>query len=314
MSDLPHTFVRQLMSEIARLHSIPKVQVERAVGPILGMFLPGIVGSLLGHPPDATGFEIVSPEFPLKRADNNQSTNIDWLLVHRPSGLLVLFELKTAADSFDGPQLATYEAVRRRILREGGAFLLDDLHQIRRASSQQRKYDALLDAIAPFDSTLRSARRAETLLVAPRVMSLTGVDDSVIVRHFSDLPTDLVGPQSEEWSIVREALMTLDARAAQPVVAPPGALRERPSSPQPPSSLLDDSVFAQLILGNLRRSGDRRSLVCFWVGNTGLGGTPNYQVEFDDGSVQTFHHNGMPHRVPQFRASNLRGPYRFPNR
>ena len=70
------TFAQRLMAEVLRLHQIPKVQVERIVGPILGIFLPQVLGDLLKIPGTSTGFEVIAPEFPLKRDDNHQSTNI----------------------------------------------------------------------------------------------------------------------------------------------------------------------------------------------------------------------------------------------
>lgn len=80
MEQPSQVFVRRLMNEVLRLHRIPKVQVERIVGPILGLFLPQVLGALIEAMPDREGFAVVSPEFPLKRPHSNQSTNIDWLL------------------------------------------------------------------------------------------------------------------------------------------------------------------------------------------------------------------------------------------
>ena len=59
---------------------IPKVQIESAIGPIIGFFLAEALSKALGQ-------EIVTlcPEFPIRRAlvevsngGINQSTNIDW--------------------------------------------------------------------------------------------------------------------------------------------------------------------------------------------------------------------------------------------
>lgn len=100
-----HAFLRRLMGEILELHQVPKAQVERAVGPMLGMFLPTVLGALVEGGVPTGSFETVSPEFPLKRGHNNQSTNIDWLVVRQPLDRVVLVELKTAPNSVDQAQV-----------------------------------------------------------------------------------------------------------------------------------------------------------------------------------------------------------------
>lgn len=298
MEQPAHAFVRRLMAEVLRLHRIPKVQVERIVGPILGLFLPDVVGPLLGDAcEDVTGFEVVSPEFPLKKAGNKQSTNIDWLVIHRRLGLIVLLELKTAVGSIEHDQLDTYEEVRQRVLREGGSFLMDDVRQIRRASFQGAKYEALLDTCAPYEAALSLARRAETVCLVPAGTTIpTGAPR--IVRHFRDLPTSIDGELAAEWALIRDALCGLE----RPATVAPASL------PQPPANAVD---FAVRVVENLRRQGESRTPVRFWIGDTGSGLTPNYQVEFSDGSVQTYHHSGVSHRAPSFKTTNLRGPFGF---
>lgn len=304
-------FAERLMAEVLRLHGIPKVQVERIVGPILGIFLPQVLGDLLKLPGAAAGFEVIAPEFPLKREDNHQSTNVDWLTLHRPSGTVVLLELKTAVDSVDREQLDTYERIRRRIERDGAGFLLDDLRVIHGASAQSAKYDTLLAMCEPFEAPLRAARRAVTACLLPAACRTPATAAVVLWRNFGDLPERVPGELADAWAVVRQGLLRLDAPR-------PTTLRSAPTTGGPaarvqPSVQGDETVetFALHVLANLRREREPRRPQRFWIGATGSGAAPNYQVAFTDGSVQTYHHSGARHRVNPFSASKIRGPFDF---
>lgn len=291
-------FVRRLMAEILRLHRIPKVQVERIVGPILGLFLPDLLGPLLDPEGERGGFAVVSPEFPLKRSVNNQSTNVDWLVVHPGRGLVVLLELKTAPGSIESEQLDIYERVGQRVVTEGGAFLLHDLGLIARASDQRAKYAALLDECAPHEAALAASRQAVTLCLVPAGTRVP-VGAQRLVRHFRDLPPSIGGELAADWPPVREALCCLDLSGASAPVA-------TASSPMTPAG------FADHVLANLHRCGEARTPVRFSIGNTGPGARPNYQVEFTDGSTQRYRYDGSLHPAPSFNPRKLDGPFIFP--
>ena len=340
-----HAFLRRLMGEILELHQVPKAQVERAVGPMLGLFLPTVLDALVDGGGSAGFFEVVSPEFPLKRGHNNQSTNIDWLVVRQPLDRIVFVELKTAPDSVDQAQLETYQEVRRRIEQHGAGFLIDDLRAIRDASSKRAKYDALLDRCAAFEEPLRRARSAEILCLVPRGCRVPAGTGPVIIRHFHDLPATVAGAFTEEWTIVRDALLSLDGEEALPRAtaerwhaAPVIAVPERPPPPlegvtgmaqtgaknfaaflatavSPATSRMASSealTFGLHVRRNLQRAREQRTPVRYWIGNTGSGEAANYQVEFHDGTVQTYHYSGAHHRVDRFKASNLKGPFTWP--
>src|ERR1035438_780794 len=92
------------MAHIARLAMVPKVQVERAVGPIVGLFIAELLSTKWNK-----RVVTICEEFPLRKAPVNcihtyQSTNIDWLLYNLSDDQLVFLELKTADTSFDRPQ------------------------------------------------------------------------------------------------------------------------------------------------------------------------------------------------------------------
>ena len=94
----------------------PKFQVERAIGPMLGFFLPRALSELLdsnghsnGETRDKSVVITLAAEFPLKKpGDSKQSTNIDWLMYDTANNELLLVELKTEFASFQGEQLDRY--------------------------------------------------------------------------------------------------------------------------------------------------------------------------------------------------------------
>lgn len=289
-------FARLLMAEIGRLQQLPKVQVERIVGPILGLFLPAAIAPCLAPLGASDGYEVVAPEFPLRVVDGNQSTNVDWLLVHRELQLVVLMELKTDRGSMRPEQGATYDAIRERVAHAGAGFLFDDLQTIRDASARTSKYDALIRQVGQFESALRSARRAVTLWLVPDGLDVHASPQS-LCANFRHLAAEVPGELAPEWAVVREGLIALEhaSRAERPVT---GVRR-------------DDVEIGQFILENLHRGRESGVPVKFWLGATGDGQRPNYQVEFADGSVRAFRHGGTRYPAERFASGKLRGPYPF---
>lgn len=112
----------------------PKVQVERSIGPILGFFLEKAISDLLGR-------EVITlaPEFPLKKAEDYQSTNIDWLLYDKTRNELLMVELKTENTSFCVEQLTTY--LRLAINDAPWERMKHDLCRIGKASKSRKKYE-----------------------------------------------------------------------------------------------------------------------------------------------------------------------------
>ena len=101
MSEPREAFIEKLMAQITRLTMIPKVQVERAIAPILGLFIAELLSTKWSKQ-----VVMICEEFPLRKAQvkgirTYQSTNIDWLLYIASDDQLVFLELKTAYTSFD---------------------------------------------------------------------------------------------------------------------------------------------------------------------------------------------------------------------
>ena len=88
-------FLKIYLNKLLELYSYPKVQIERAISPLLSIFIIDILNHFL-----KTNIKFYLPEFPLKK-ENNQSTNIDWLLIDEENKKLYFIEFKTTSDSFD---------------------------------------------------------------------------------------------------------------------------------------------------------------------------------------------------------------------
>lgn len=84
--------------------STPKLQLERAIGPLLGFFIEEVVSVIQ----DGRTIIKLMPEFPLRKGDSFQSTNIDWLLYDKDKNEIIFLELKTSRSSFSSEQMETY--------------------------------------------------------------------------------------------------------------------------------------------------------------------------------------------------------------
>lgn len=138
-------FFKELLSSLARNKEIPKYQFERRIDTILEMFLPEYLSKKFGG--DA---EFVVPEFPIKKNNNNQSNNVDFLFyLKRPFAAIdkwLLCELKTDDDSINHEQIQLYSRAKAR----GMKVMLNDLTIIRNASIKKDKYDILVNRLKTF--------------------------------------------------------------------------------------------------------------------------------------------------------------------
>lgn len=206
------TFIEILMDQIMEATMIPKAQVERAVGPILNLFLADVLTATLQNDPELSGgIVMVCPEFPLKKTHNRQSTNIDWLMLNETRQMLLFVELKTSDTSVNAGQNAIYQERIRQVSEQGGGFLLSDLEELRDASSESGKYQYLIDQrIAPFRDQIIATRAAQLLYLVPGSAQhkLMGHADRVLT--FGDLAAEISGLYSKEWGIIHNRLSRLD--------------------------------------------------------------------------------------------------------
>jgi len=205
-------FFEALMDHIMEGVMIPKVQIERAVGPILGMFLADVLTETLRGDPVLSGsIVMICPEFPLKKADNLQSTNIDWLMYNKERQQLLFVELKTSDTSFDSGQNVIYRAKQDAVRDEGGSFLMEDLEQLTNASSEAGKYRYIMEKrVSLFKTEITACREAKIIYLIPKSAEhkVQGLADKVF--SFGMLSNSIPGSFADEWSVLRSHLCVLD--------------------------------------------------------------------------------------------------------
>lgn len=124
--------------------SYPKYQFERASEVFFAPFIEEWLGDQL-----SCDMSLVAMEFPLKKEQNNQSTNADYLLYSdEPRWWLV--EMKTDLNSLRSTQVCAYRAA----LNSGKSFdqFVDEVAtKIRGNSRKKAKYDSLLASLQSVD-------------------------------------------------------------------------------------------------------------------------------------------------------------------
>lgn len=192
-------WVRLLDAIIDQGRNIPKFQVERAISPLIGLYLVPIMSALRGCNDDE--IVMLAAEFPLKKANNNQSTNIDWLMYDKKSKNLLLIELKTEAASYRQDQCDIYGRIVDG--REPWQELCAGFSEVKNAS-RNRKYlvaERLLKAAESRCCGIGQAQ-AKIIYLAPKgslhqgegpvlPYSFSEVRDIVRSRYPSDMDPDL---------------------------------------------------------------------------------------------------------------------------
>lgn len=217
-------FFPALMQHLMLGKMIPKVQVERSIGPIIGFFLEEALKAQLGM-----DVVMLSPEFPIRKnrlaeTGNNQSTNIDWLMLNLDTPELLLVELKTTDTTFRADQAQIYEKLQEAIAREeSAAFLLDELLAIKNASQESGKYGFVLDLLkaackvgseTELRERLDRCKRARVIYLAPKLskpINWRPADQGWEWISFGDLPVTLDEHEfADQWPALREHLVSLD--------------------------------------------------------------------------------------------------------
>lgn len=224
MSDLQSSqmsteFLRHLLAHLLEGSQIPKVQVERSVGPVLGFFLADVLTATLKDDEVLSGrYRMLCPEFPLVKEKSNslQSTNIDFLLYNEDRQALVFLELKTAGSSFSPEQATIYLENKYRVHKHGSAYLIEDLERIKSSSSESHKYAALrnlLETRFPGGvSAMALCRQLHVIYLVPAQLKeqsphLKRMDKAL---SFGELTTAIDSPFAQEWATIVEALQQLD--------------------------------------------------------------------------------------------------------
>jgi hypothetical protein len=196
----PHArYLAELFAALAADKALPKYQFERRVDAMLGIFLPDLLLKLYGWQA-----KIVVPEFPIKKPDNNQSTNVDYLMYRRSNACgsaeaWVFLELKTDDASFDREQFAIYLSAMRR----GMPQLRSDLDDIVEATHASAKYDKLLRRLDAYPRDLP----IELLYLRPDGPPIADCPDPVHFLSFQKLAGVDLERHAEVWGMFRRILL-----------------------------------------------------------------------------------------------------------
>lgn len=200
------------LSNLVSNKQLPKYPFERGVDAFLGVFLPDIVGQLLQE----DELTLVVQEFPLKKPENNQSTNIDYVLFS--AGLSerpwVFLELKTDSSSLNRSQALIYA---ERLVHTPISQLLGDVVVIKGASGKGSKYGALLSRFEGYDPSggvrvlyLTPEPTSVEELLPKGVSAELAADFSSIVTcaTFSDLLALELPGYPHSWQLFRDQVIS----------------------------------------------------------------------------------------------------------
>lgn len=163
-----YDFISDLQERILQYASTPKLQVERVIGPILTIFIEDLINELLNPTGEADRrVRLVGPEWPLKKTENDQSTNVDWLMLQPGTHTVVLVELKTDAGSRNSEQLDRYRAIQTRVRVDSAGFLFSDVRTIRDASSEGWKYDFVLEKAKDLEKEVAQCSETKIVYIVP---------------------------------------------------------------------------------------------------------------------------------------------------
>lgn len=220
---MSNPFLVALLENICESRKIPKVQVERAISPLLDIFVEDALRLFFKNDQEYSGNIVkICPEFPLKKIDEtNQSTNIDWLMVNSDQNQILFVELKTS-DSYVAGSFASrnnemskfdkYQEKRDKINLEGGGILIDELFEIANASNQPKKYAFIIEMISKYEAMIRSCDSAKIIYIVPKTSKSIALSYVEKVLTFSDFPAEIKGNYSEEWRIIQKYLRKFDER------------------------------------------------------------------------------------------------------
>ena len=141
MSDQGHPTMETLFANLDRWRHFAGYPLEARVDALIGLFLPKVLEDHCGagemHPH-------VIPQFPLKKAENNQSDKVDFFAMSKSGDRAFLIEFKTDMDSLRLEQHEYLSQARKR----GLARILSEFKEIAVASRSRMKYFHLISALS----------------------------------------------------------------------------------------------------------------------------------------------------------------------
>lgn len=211
-----HSFFTQLLGSVLGAAKYPKVQLERALGPIMHGFMEPLMTALLQE-----DVRMVAPEFPIQCSkDNLQSSNIDWLMYAPGTQRLVFVELKTNINAYRSVQANSYAKVQCQVGKDSAQYLRDFLTEVE-GVSKSKKYEHLLSQLDKVDDW-SSVKELLVVYLAPGDMPAQfpspGEKNEPVCggwqwHRFAHLPAALPqghSPWTDMWPALHAALLQVD--------------------------------------------------------------------------------------------------------
>ena len=146
---------------------LPKYKLELRASPFFELFLLEVLNA---HYKPLAFNPIVIPEFPLKKDNNYQSTNVDFFAVSDDYERAFLIELKTDMGYLVPAQAQRLQHAASRDI----SVLLSDLNSIANASQAKRKYSRLQKTLENLKvSQLKADLKPEIIYILPSFPNLT---------------------------------------------------------------------------------------------------------------------------------------------
>lgn len=212
---MQNKFLTRLIKEFKYLNKVPKFQLERAISPLLGIFIIEFINKNFN-----LNVSVSIPEFPIrtsKHKDDFQSTNIDWLLFDRENHTLYLIEFKTDLYSLGKDQYGTYKEVRNRVNQlKDASFLYDDIINIIPRSNRPEKYQTIRDFVDSNSISFSDYNKLKIIYLIPSKKNNFELEGDDEFLFFYDLKDEIgLKEFQEEWLQLLSFLKTLSAQYAK---------------------------------------------------------------------------------------------------
>jgi hypothetical protein len=206
-------FLAKALQRLISNKKLPKYQFERAVDAFLGVFLPEIVGLGIG---ERARVSLVAQEFPLKRPDDNRSTNVDYVLFSDAAGERpwIFLELKTDPSSMKDSQALVYA---NRLIDTPMSELFDEMKHIMKATNKVAKYQSLVERFRGYEPPPGKVRvvyltpnetSATQLLPKTTAPELVAAFDSILTTlSFEGLRELRLKTYPKTWVLFRDAVV-----------------------------------------------------------------------------------------------------------
>lgn len=211
-------FSKKLIDVIKEDYNIPKYRCEVVIDTLLSMFNIGEIVNICGFDGKEEGIKFVSKEFPFKYDHNNQSFNIDYLLINESKKTLYLVELKTTK-IVSTQQMEKYIKIIDKIKDSKSVeFLIDDFNKIKEKSKQKKKYQIYEDKYLKElkeKGIFKDIDNVELIYLAPKSKDMDVLYKEKGVKHitFENLYEDMKFNEVDEnikWNSIKDVFKFIE--------------------------------------------------------------------------------------------------------